>query len=290
MTVGMPEVAGVEHRFVEANGVRFHVAEAGAGAGDPIVLLHGWPQHWWMWRALIGPLAEHHRVLCPDLRGLGWSEAPAHGYAKADLASDVLAVLDALEVGRFKLIGHDWGAFVGFLMCLRAPQRIERYIACSIPHLWPENETPSLKALSRLWYQVVLAAPLMGEGLVRQGELIRQVLVKGRAVGSYSKEELDAYLDVIRQPARARASVGYYRTFLLHELRPLVAGHFRSERLRVPTRLVGGGRDPILRGSSLAGHEDYADDMAIEWVPDAGHFLPEEAPEAILGRARSFFG
>lgn len=287
MAVEIPQVAGVEHSYVDVGGVSFHVAQA--GAGDPIVLLHGWPQHWWIWRDIIPSLAESHRVICPDLRGLGWSDAPSHGYLKSELASDVLGVLDELGVDRFKLIAHDWGAFAGFLMCLRAPERVERYIACSIPHLWPENDKPSLKALSRLWYQAALASPLLGEGLVRQGEFVRRMLMSGRTIGSYSSHELDVYLDVIREPARARASASYYRTFLLHELRPLAAGHYRSERLRVPTRLLGGQNDPILRGSSLAGYEDYADDMAIEWVPDAGHSLPEEAPQVVLDRARTFF-
>src|SRR5919106_1697015 len=81
---GMPEVPGVEHRFVEANGLRMHVAEA--GDGDPVVMLHGWPQHWYEWRHLIPPLAAQYRVICPDLRGLGWTDAPPRGYEKENLA------------------------------------------------------------------------------------------------------------------------------------------------------------------------------------------------------------
>ena len=71
---GMPHVEGVEHRFVDVNGLRMHVAEA--GEGEPLVMLHGWPQHWYEWRHLIRPLAETRRVICPDLRGLGWTDAP----------------------------------------------------------------------------------------------------------------------------------------------------------------------------------------------------------------------
>ena len=78
----IPQVEGVEHRFVEANGIRIHVAEAGPSAtqAPPILLLHGWPQHWYMWREVIGGLRSGHRLLAPDLRGLGWSEAPGRGY------------------------------------------------------------------------------------------------------------------------------------------------------------------------------------------------------------------
>ena len=72
-----PEVEGVQHRFIEAGGLRMHVAEA--GQGDPLVLLHGWPQHWYEWRHQIPVLSQHYRVICPDLRGLGWSDAPPRG-------------------------------------------------------------------------------------------------------------------------------------------------------------------------------------------------------------------
>ena len=73
-----PNVPGVQHSFVDAGGLRTHVAEA--GEGEPLVMLHGWPQHWYVWRHVIPRLAETYRVICPDLRGLGWTEAPADGY------------------------------------------------------------------------------------------------------------------------------------------------------------------------------------------------------------------
>src|SRR4051812_3665843 len=82
----MPHVAGVEHSFHEVDGVRLQVAQA--GDGPPLVLLHGWPQHWWSWRHLIGPLAERYRVICPDIRGMGWSDATRTGYDLPRLTRD----------------------------------------------------------------------------------------------------------------------------------------------------------------------------------------------------------
>ena len=78
----LPELDGVQHRFVDlGDGVTIHVAEAGPSEGPPVMLVHGFPQHWWEWRELIGPLAaDGYRVLCPDLRGAGWSSAPAGAY------------------------------------------------------------------------------------------------------------------------------------------------------------------------------------------------------------------
>lgn len=99
---GLPALPGVEHRWLDVSGgggrVRLHVAEAGSGA--PVLLLHGWPQHWWCWRRVIERLRGHYRLLVPDLRGFGWSEAPGTGYSAIGFASDAVGLLDALGLTR----------------------------------------------------------------------------------------------------------------------------------------------------------------------------------------------
>jgi pimeloyl-ACP methyl ester carboxylesterase len=287
----MPQVEGVSHRDVHARGLRFHVAEAGPQDAPPVVLLHGWPQHWFMWRDVIPALAADHRVIAPDLRGLGWSDAPRSGYRKDELARDVLALLSELGVERFDLIGHDWGAFAGFHLCLAAPERVGHYVACSIPHLWPPAERPSVRRLLTLWYQVALSTPIVGEGLMRHGAFTAQVLRAVRHHGDYTDAELAAFVDVLREPPHARATTQYYRTFLLHELRPLVEGRFKQGTLTTPTRMLWGRRDPITAGAHDHGeHERYAPNLTIEWVEETGHFLPEERPELVVARARELFG
>jgi pimeloyl-ACP methyl ester carboxylesterase len=289
--VPLPHVEGVTHRDVHARGLRFHVAEAGPADAPPVVLLHGWPQHWFMWRHVLPALAADHRVIAPDLRGLGWSDAPRSGYLKQELADDVLALLSELGVERFDLIGHDWGAYAGFLICLTAPERVGHYVGCSIPHLWPPAERPSVRRLLNLWYQVALGSPGLGAGLMRQGEFTRRVLHVARSHGSYTDEELAAFVDVLREPDHANATSQYYRTFLLHELRPLVSGAMKERTLTTPTHLLWGRRDRILQGSKASGqHERYAPNTRIEWVDDTGHFLPEERPELVVQRARELFG
>jgi pimeloyl-ACP methyl ester carboxylesterase len=292
-SVPLPQVEGVTHRDVHARGLRFHVAEAGPPDAPPVVLLHGWPQHWFMWRDVIPGLASDHRVIAPDLRGLGWSDAPASGYRKQELADDVLALLSELGVERFDLIGHDWGAFAGFLMCLSAGgrDRVGHYVACSIPHLWPPAERPSVRRLLTLWYQVALGTPGLGQGLMRHGRFTRQVLQVARSHGRYTEDELAAFVDVLREPEHALATAQYYRTFLLHELQPLISGAMKQQTLTTPTRLLWGRRDQILQGAHASGdHEPYAPNMTIEWVEDTGHFLPEERPELVVERARKLFG
>src|ERR687885_2290065 len=135
----MPEITGVSHHWEVVGGIRIHYAEA--GDGEPVVLQHGWPQHWWMWREQIPALAERFRVIVPDLRGHGWSEKPAGSYRKDELMRDNLALLDQLGIERVRWVGHDWGAYAGMLAALRHPERIERLMALSIPHPWPRQRS-----------------------------------------------------------------------------------------------------------------------------------------------------
>ncbi|TMK74421.1 MAG: alpha/beta fold hydrolase [Actinobacteria bacterium] len=100
----IPAVEGVEHRFVDANGLRVHVAEAGAQDAPPVLLLHGWPQHWYMWRRVMAGLRGEYRLLAPDLRGFGWTEAPGDGYDGETFAADQVALLDALGLERAHVV------------------------------------------------------------------------------------------------------------------------------------------------------------------------------------------
>ena len=97
------------------------------------MLVHGWPQHWWMWRHVVPLLAPHARLVMIDLRGFGWSDAPPGAYDKQTLADDLLAVLDALGLDRVRLMAHDWGAWSGFLACLAAPERFAAFLALGAP-------------------------------------------------------------------------------------------------------------------------------------------------------------
>ena len=173
----------VEHRYVDARGLRTHVAIAGPEDGDPVVLVHGWPQHWWIWREVIPPLvAAGYRCICPDLRGHGWTDAPPDGYEKEQFASDVLAALDELGVERFKLVGHDWGGFAGFLMALREPARVEQLLALSIIHPWIRRDGgPVQTAQGALGasYQFVLSSPVVGRQVVQRTPFINMVLTRG---------------------------------------------------------------------------------------------------------------
>lgn len=282
MTDEFPRVPGVQHRYVDAGGLRMHVAEA--GEGEPVLALHGWPQHWYLWRALIPRLAPHARVICPDLRGFGWSDVPAGGYDRETMTRDVLALLDALELERVRLIGHDWGAWIGFLLCLHQRERVERFVACNILPPWPSRDPRAPLDLWRLSYQVAISLPKLGGTFGRR--LARLGLGSTRAL---SAAEIDAFVDRLGGE-RGRATQLLYRTFLLREAVPVLRGRYRAADLDVPTLLLFGDRDQVvpLRTVTAAAAQSAA--VELEVVPGASHFVVDERPELVAERALEFFG
>jgi pimeloyl-ACP methyl ester carboxylesterase len=284
----MPHVEGVTHHRVRVRGVEFHYAEAGSGK-DVVLCLHGWPQHWYEWRNLMPALADRHRVIALDLRGFGWSEAPQDGYEKEELADDVLAVLDELGLERVKLVGHDWGGWIGFLLCLREPRRFERYLALNIlppwisiramaPHLW------------RFWYQWLISSPGVGYQLHRSGKFVPKVLVGGSVRReAWDEKTIHAFSDTFTEPARARAAVQMYRVFNLREAPQIARGRYADARLSVPTKLLFGTGDAALNHNLLAGYQRHAEDMTLEKVDNCGHFIADELPQLVTERAQEFF-
>jgi pimeloyl-ACP methyl ester carboxylesterase len=281
----LPTVDGVEHRFIDADGLGVHFAEA--GDGPPVLLLHGWPQHWFMWREVIARLAPTFRVIAPDLRGFGWTEAPGHGYDAETFADDQIALLDALEIESANVIGHDWGGWTAFLLGIDHPERIERMVVCNAPHPWPKPEPRLALEVWRSWYAAALAAPVLGPRLLQGGGIVEAVLRRGNRNRPFSEKEVAIYVDSFRDADRARAASGLYR-YYLRAFADGVRGRFRSRRLDVPTLLLFGLHDLYISEKGLPGYEQNAPEMEVEVVDDAGHFLVDEKPELVARRALAF--
>ena len=289
MSGEIPQVEGVEHRFVDVNGIRVHVAEAGPedSGKAPILLLHGWPQHWYMWRRVIAGLRSDARLLAPDLRGFGWSEAPGQGYDGETFAADQVALLDALGVERAFVIGHDWGGWTALLLGLLHPSRVERMLVCNSPHPWA-RVAPSLALETwRSWYTWVIAMPGLGRRSLEHGWIARSILTRGNVGTPFSASDVERYVESFREPGRADAVVQLYR-YYQRALREAVSGRWRDARLTVSTLLVFGARDRYVSPKLLSGYEPFTDDMRLELVGDSGHFVVDERPELVIERAREF--
>ena len=271
-----PPLSGVTHEYVDAGGLRTHVALAGPLDAPPVLLVHGWPQNWWAWREVIPSLAESFRVIAPDLRGHGWSEAPASGYEKEQLASDLLALLDVLEIERATLIGHDWGGWAGLIAAVRAPERVERLLALGIPHLW----TPAHpRRLALLAYQGPVSMPLLGRRIAVP--MTRLILQVGRGSERLGQKDLGIFTEHIPP----EVTVAMYRTFLTRELLPLARGRYAHAVLEVPSTLMIGGDDLVTRRIP-PGPVDGQPELNVEVLKDVAHWLPEQRASEIVEWAR----
>ena len=283
----MPAVEGIDHRYVEANGIRVHVAEAGRPNAPAVLLLHGWPQHWFMWRRVMTALSGEYRLLAPDLRGFGWTEAPGNGYDGETFAADQVALLDALGLERAHIVGHDWGGWTAMLLGILHPERLDRMVVLNAPHPWPRLSAGVALELWRSWYTWVLATPGLGRLVLERPWIARRILGSGNVGTPFTDETLRLYAQSFREPARADAIVKLYR-YYQRALREGVAGRWRSERLTVPTVVLFGERDRYLTPKLLPGYEPFADDMRVELVPDSGHFIADEKPDLVIERTRDW--
>jgi pimeloyl-ACP methyl ester carboxylesterase len=285
MAMPMPDVDGVEHRWVDVNGFRVHYAEA--GEGEPVILQHGWPQHWWAWRHQIAPLAERFRVIVPDLRGYGWSDAPPRGYEKAQMARDTIALMDELGLDKVHYAGQDWGAFSGYLLGFERPERFHRMAMLAVGPPWRRGLPPPALLLM-LTYQSVAASPVLGARAMRNG-LPEQMLKAGRGAGSWTDEELATYRGPWDLPGHDNAGVRTYRTFLTKELPAAIRGAYTDDRLTVPTLLLMGRKDLLSKALDTDLYDERADDMRTVMIDGAGHWLMEEAPGEVTRHLLDFF-
>lgn len=287
-----PPIEGVEitHRYVDIGDCKIHIAEA--GAGEPLIMYHGWPQHWWMWRRQIPFFARHFRVIVPDLRGFGWSDATPGGYLKDDLADDLVKLVHALGYKQVRLLSHDWGGWIGFIASAKHPGLITQHFATNIPPIWPKLSLQMIPATLRFGYMVRIATPFFGPRMLQKsGRFVHHLLTRGgRRREGWTDFEKNAFSDQFKEPERAKASAKLYGWFLLQEYIPLgLFGTYKKYRIETPTRILFGENDFAIALSWLRGHEKYTDDFQIELVPDTGHFIVDERPDLVNERAFQFF-
>ena len=275
---GSPALA---HHLARLAEVSLHYVTA--GAGDPVVLVHGWPSTWYEWRHVIPLLAAGYRVIAPDLRGLGDSSRPLSGYDKKTVAADLWQLLSgALGIARFHLVGHDWGGPVAFALAAAHPEAIRTLaiVDVTLPGIGPD-----ISQGGKRWHHAFHRTPDLPEALVQGRE--RAYLTWfyesfSWRRGAFTAADIDEYLRTYTQPGALRAGFAFYRHIPddIADNRALLASGLRLE---MPVLAVGGGREEARgRGDEPeASLKVIADDVTGAIVADSGHFVPEEQPDAL---------
>jgi len=274
-------VTDIANTILQARGLAFTVRTAGPPSGPPVLLLHGFPETSAMWAPLMGGLAAAgYACAAPDQRGYSGGARPAGvaAYSYDELTADVLALADALGWERFHLVAHDWGAGVGWLAVKRAPGRIASYTALSIPHYrafaeatWEDADAEGYRRFLRL----VLAPDGAAERV-----LTRDDFASFRGIWKGDAGLVDAYLEVLREPAAFTAMLDWYRASDGHRAllgKPAEA----SDQVSTPTLLLWGRDDPYARSGSLRRAQAYMQGPYRALELDAGHWLAQEAPDVV---------
>lgn len=271
------------------NGLSLHVVEAGR-AGDPLLLLlHGFPEFWWAWRHQITPLAQAgFHVVVPDMRGYNESEAPQEvsAYALDTLAADVIALADAYGAERFRLVGHDWGAVIGWWVSARHPERIERSVLMDGPHpdVWGTQARRHPTQALRSTYVAFFQLPWLPEASLGSFDFagLRAMVTASAGPETFEPGALDRYVEAWAHPGSLTAMLNYYRG--LRE-RPATG---EPARLAPPMLILWAGDDRFLERHVAEAGLALCDDGRLEIVEGTTHWLHLERPDLVNRRIIAF--
>ncbi|WP_324651645.1 alpha/beta hydrolase [Georgenia sp. H159] len=279
----LPEAAGFEHLVVETPGLRTHLAAV--GEGEPVLFLHGMPQHWWQWRTVAPAIAAAgYRALCPDLRGQGWTAAANPRVERESRLHDVLTLLDALHLDRVHVVSHDLGSVTAMQLSYDHPARVRAAVQLAVPPAFMTfhpKVAPGFRHLPQfIWH--------------RPGASLHRVFSEGYLARPMPPETVAAHLAQLHRPEVDAAVRPLTRKHLLPEAMRMTAGHYRRQRLTVPTRFVFGRQDRYwneqVMGLVCRHPERYAERVDFAYVDGASHFITDDAPEAVADLALDWFG
>jgi pimeloyl-ACP methyl ester carboxylesterase len=260
-----------EDGFADSSGVKIHYVTR--GKGPLLVLIHGFPDFWYTWRAQIPALAERFQVVAIDLRGYNESDKPegVEQYAMPQLVADVKAVVEHFGKKEAVIVGHDWGGAIAWSFAMQHPDMTERLIVLNVPHpaalareLANNPEQRKSSAYARRFQQPKAASELTAEGLT--------FWVKDPA----AKEK---YLEAFRKSS-FEAMLNYYKANYPRE--PYEAPPRDFPKIKCPVLLIHGLKDQALLPGGLNDTWRWLDkDLTLITVPDAGHFVQQDAAEFV---------
>jgi pimeloyl-ACP methyl ester carboxylesterase len=274
------------HHMASVNGIQMHYVIG--GQGDPIVLLHGWPETWYAWRHVMPALAKNYTVIAPDLRGLGDSSKPPTGYDGKTVAEDIHQLVTQLGFRTIFLVGHDIGSFVAYPYAAAHPSEVKRLVIMEVPPpgFFPPEIIP--------WWFYFHQTPDVPEAIVQGKEMtylswFYQNLAYNPA--AITQADINEYVSHYSAPGGMRAGFEYYRAFQEDAMQNQ---NYSQTKLPMPVLALGAGYIPAFGGISnptaVLGMQQLAENVTGIIVPNAGHFIPEEQPEFVINQLSNFFG
>ena len=274
-------------RYIDRGDLRLHAVTG--GDGPPLLLVHGWPQTWYAWRLLMPALARDFSVVAIDQRGIGLSDKPQDGYDTGTLASDLVAVMDALGHQRFAVYGTDVGMPIACALAADHPDRLDRLVVSEAP-LPGISPSPPLflppQLNERLWHLAFNQLPNVNEQLVTGREDIFFGAEFDASAGTKKlpDDAVKYYIDTLAaDPDHLRGSFEFYRAI------PTTSAqneHRKTRRLTLPVLAIGGAEssgEGVGNTMKLA-----ADDVQTLVIPGCGHWVAEQAPEQLLAALTAF--
>ena len=282
----------MEHRTVSARGASLHVATA--GSGPPLLLLHGWPEYWRTWEPVMRLLQDRFTLIAPDLRGFGASDKPAGPWSSQDHASDLLALLDAMGVGRVGVVGHDVGGAVMQPLARQAPDRLSGlfFFDFTYPGIGPRMGAPD--RLREIWYQsfhlMDFAPALVGASRescrIYLGYILRHWSHREDAFDAVLEDWVDTYL----QPGNLEGGFAFYKAANADRLGMMRGEAPKLPPIAVPTCVRWAEHDPLFPPAWTDKLGDTFTDLDLAIFQGVGHFPHMEAPERAAAEIARFFG
>ena len=270
----------IQHRFVKANGVRFHVAQLEQN-GPLVLFLHGFPEFWYSWRFQMHAVAEAgFRAWAPDLRGYNLTSKPRglHNYHYSALTLDIQELLNAAGAEKAIIVGHDWGAIVSWWFAMDYPERVEKLVIMNVPH--PGKIRDGLRN-PRQWrksyYIGMFQVPYLPERWIsrnarQMARVIRHGAVRREA---FTDADVTEYARAIAQPRAMECAINYYRAWMRW-------GMFRAIKpIDAPTLMLWGEEDLALEKEMTYGTEKFVRDFRIHYIPRCGHWVQNEAADTV---------
>ncbi|WP_033340904.1 alpha/beta fold hydrolase [Catenuloplanes japonicus] len=259
---------------IKVNGVTLHVRDSG-GDGTPVLMLHGWPDTGDVWRHQVDALsAAGYRVVTPDLRGFGESDKPAEvdAYGRAQMVGDVLGLIDALDLGRVHLVGHDWGSAIAWMVALNAPQKLRSLTAMSTGHPVAFRRA-GIAQKEKSWYILLFQFTGIAEEWIRQNDFENL-----RTVTRHP--EIDEVIGRFTDPAALTGSLNLYRAMTPPESN--IAPVPTLPPIDLPTLGMWSTHDIALVEAGMTGSAAHVrGPWRYERVEGAGHWLQLDAPDRV---------